>query len=51
MFLDVLFAVVIGGLFVVATVGWAAIVWWKWCIKHLVESLKASQEAVFKQGE
>ncbi len=45
-FMTLVAAIVIGGLFVVATVGWSVIVWWKFCVKHLVESLVASQEAV-----
>ena len=38
-FMVLVMASIIGGLFVVATVGWTTIVFWKWAVKLLVEQL------------
>lgn len=45
-FMTLVAAIVIGGLFVVATVGWSMIVLWKWGIKQLMEILVLANEAV-----
>ena len=43
-FIEMVFAIVVGGLLVVSTVGWSLYVAWKWVWKDVFESMEEAYE-------
>ena len=49
MFWELLFAVIIGGLLVVSVLGYCGVIFWKWAIRELVETMEEAYQIYYNK--